>query len=79
MIVCVCNGLSSRTCANLVGSGCCRSVGCIFRLQGARVRCGKCLPMMQELYARHGPGEGEVAAPPPSADAGAPPAAPPRG
>lgn len=77
MIVCICNGLRSRTCANLVGSGCCRSVGCIFRLQGARVRCGKCLPVMQELYAQHGPGEGT--APPPAADAGDPATATPRG
>jgi bacterioferritin-associated ferredoxin len=56
MIVCVCNALSSSSCANVAGSGRCRSVGCLYRLQGARVRCGKCVPVMQDLFDRHNPG-----------------------
>lgn len=64
MIVCVCNALSSSSSASVAGSGRCRGVGCVYRLQGARVRCGKCVPMMQELYVQHSPapqaGTGEV-------------------
>ena len=68
MIICMCNGLRSSSCADLAGSGRCRSLGCIYRLQGARVRCGKCLPMMQELYTTHGPNEAGAASGP-AADA----------
>jgi bacterioferritin-associated ferredoxin len=63
MIVCVCNALSSSSCADTAGSGRCRSVGCMYRLQGARVRCGKCLPAMRGILSQHGPGEPAAAEP----------------
>ena len=62
MIVCVCNALSSSSCADVAGSGRCRSVGCLYRLQGARVRCGKCVPVMRDLFNRHSPADGSARA-----------------
>ena len=53
MIVCVCNGLRERACVKLAGAGACRGVGCLYRLQNARVRCGRCVPMMRELFERY--------------------------
>jgi bacterioferritin-associated ferredoxin len=53
MIVCVCNGLRERACRETAGSGRCRGVGCIYRELGCRVRCGRCVPMMQEIFREH--------------------------
>jgi bacterioferritin-associated ferredoxin len=55
MIVCVCNGLRDSVCRETAANGQCRGVGCIYRLNGARVRCGRCVPMMQEILAAHAP------------------------
>lgn len=55
MIVCVCNRLSDSACSAAAKSGQCRGVGCIYRLQGCRVQCGRCVPMMQEILAEHAP------------------------
>lgn len=55
MIVCVCNGLRDSTCRETAADDRCRGLGCIYRLNGARVRCGRCVPMMRELYAEHAP------------------------
>jgi bacterioferritin-associated ferredoxin len=55
MIVCVCNRLNEATCRETAGSGRCRTVGCMYRLHGHRIRCGKCLPLMSELLANHAP------------------------
>jgi bacterioferritin-associated ferredoxin len=57
MIVCVCNGLKDNVCRTTAANGRCRSVGCIYRLNGAQVRCGRCVPMMQEIFAAHAPQE----------------------
>jgi bacterioferritin-associated ferredoxin len=55
MIVCVCNGLRESACREAARSGHCRGVGCMYRLQGCRVRCGRCVPLMQEILAEHAP------------------------
>lgn len=55
VIVCVCNGLRASTCRETAADGRCRGPGCIYRLNGARVRCGRCVPMMRELYLEHAP------------------------
>ena len=55
MIVCVCNRLSESACRDTAASGRCRTVGCMYRLHGHRIRCGKCLPLMTELLAAHAP------------------------
>lgn len=55
MIVCVCNRLREAACRETAASGRCRTVGCMYRLHGHRIRCGKCLPMMTELLAAHAP------------------------
>lgn len=55
MIVCVCNGLRDKVCRETAASGRCRGVGCIYRLNGCQVRCGRCVPMMRELYEAHAP------------------------
>jgi bacterioferritin-associated ferredoxin len=55
MIVCVCNRLSEAACREVAASGRCRTVGCMYRLHGHRIRCGKCLPFMTELLAAHAP------------------------
>ena len=55
MIVCVCNRLREAACRETAASGRCRTVGCMYRLNGHRVRCGKCLPLMSELLAAHAP------------------------
>ncbi|BCX18318.1 MAG: hypothetical protein KatS3mg117_2000 [Geminicoccaceae bacterium] len=49
MIVCVCNALSESRCREAACRPECKTVGCVYRLQGARVRCGRCLPHMQAL------------------------------
>jgi bacterioferritin-associated ferredoxin len=59
MIVCLCNGLRERACAELAGAGACRGIGCLYRLQNARVRCGRCVPIMRELLERHAPATGD--------------------
>ena len=53
MIVCVCNGLRDSTCRKTAADSRCRGPGCIYRLNGARVRCGRCVPMMREIYFEH--------------------------
>lgn len=55
MIVCVCNRLSEAACRDTAASGRCRTVGCMYRLNGHRIRCGKCLPVMTEILANHAP------------------------
>ena len=55
MIVCVCNRLREAACRETAASGRCRTVGCMYRLHGHRIRCGKCLPLMSELLATHAP------------------------
>ena len=55
MIVCVCNRLSESACRDTAASGRCRTVGCMYRLHGHRIRCGKCLPVMTEILAMHAP------------------------
>ena len=55
MIVCMCNGLRESACREVAANGRCRGVGCIYRQLDARVRCGRCVPMMQAIYARHAP------------------------
>lgn len=51
MIVCVCNALCEQRCQEVAGRADCRSVGCIYRGLGCRVRCGKCLPFMHEIFS----------------------------
>jgi bacterioferritin-associated ferredoxin len=51
MIVCVCNALCERRCQERACKEDCRTVGCIYRGLGCRVRCGKCLPFMREIFA----------------------------
>ena len=55
MIVCMCNGLKDSVCRTTAADGRCRGVGCIYRLNGARVRCGRCLPMMRTIFAAYAP------------------------
>jgi bacterioferritin-associated ferredoxin len=55
MIVCMCNGLREKACREVAANGQCRGVGCIYRQLGSRVRCGRCVPMMQEIYLSHAP------------------------
>ena len=50
MIVCVCNALCDQRCKQVAGLSTSRTVGCIYRAFGCRVRCGKCVPFMQELF-----------------------------
>jgi bacterioferritin-associated ferredoxin len=59
MIVCVCNALCERRCQERACERDCRTVGCIYRGLGARVRCGKCLPFMREIFAAAKEGEVE--------------------
>lgn len=49
MIVCVCNALREAACRETACRPECRTVGCVYRLLGARVRCGRCLPHMAAL------------------------------
>ena len=49
MIVCVCNALSESRCRETACRAECRTVGCVYRLQGARIRCGRCLPYVHAL------------------------------
>lgn len=67
MIVCICNRLSEACCRDTAASGRCRTVGCMYRLNGHRIRCGKCLPLMSTLLANHAPdstaGDGRAAVP----------------
>jgi len=49
VIVCVCNALSETRCRETACRPECRTVGCVYRLQGARIRCGRCLPHMHAL------------------------------
>jgi bacterioferritin-associated ferredoxin len=56
MIVCVCNALCDQRCKQVACSPASRTVGCIYRAFGCRVRCGKCVPMMAQgeaLGIRH--------------------------
>ncbi len=55
MIVCICNRLNDSACRDTAASGRCRTVGCMYRLHGHRIRCGKCLSTMTELLAAHAP------------------------
>jgi bacterioferritin-associated ferredoxin len=49
VIVCVCNALSETRCRETARRAECRTVGCVYRLQGARIRCGRCLPYVHAL------------------------------
>jgi bacterioferritin-associated ferredoxin len=49
MILCVCNALSENACREAACRPECRGVGCVYRLLGARVRCGRCVPYMRAL------------------------------
>ena len=49
MIVCVCNRLSEGACREAACRAECQGVGCVYRLLGARVRCGRCVPHMRSL------------------------------
>lgn len=55
MIVCICNRLKEAACRETAASGRCRTVGCMYRLHGHRIRCGKCLPQMTAILAEHAP------------------------
>ena len=50
MIVCICNVLSESACRAAACNPECRTVGCVYRQLGCKVRCGKCVPMMAELF-----------------------------
>ena len=52
MIVCICNVLSDSECAAAACRPECRTVGCVYRQFGCKVRCGKCVPMMRELFEK---------------------------
>jgi bacterioferritin-associated ferredoxin len=52
MIICVCNALSDAQCSAAACRPECATVGCVYRHLGARVRCGKCVPMMADLFRR---------------------------
>lgn len=51
MIVCVCNALCEKRCQEFAGRADCRTVGCIYRGFGCRVRCGKCVPFMTAIFS----------------------------
>lgn len=55
MIVCVCNRLNDKVCKATAQSGQCRNVGCMYRLHGKEVQCGKCVPTMLKLLKEHSP------------------------
>lgn len=50
----MCNGLRERACRETAANGRCRGAGCIYRELGCRVRCGRCVPMMQQIFQEHG-------------------------
>ncbi len=50
MIVCVCNALREGTCREAACRPECRGPGCVYRLLGARVRCGRCVPHVRALF-----------------------------
>ena len=50
MIVCVCNALRERTCREAACRPECVGPGCVYRLLGARVRCGRCVPHVRALF-----------------------------
>jgi bacterioferritin-associated ferredoxin len=50
MVICVCNALSERACREAACRPECRTTGCVYRLLGARVRCGRCVPHMRALH-----------------------------
>ena len=49
MIVCVCNSLREGACREAACRDECRGAGCVYRMLGARVRCGRCVPHMRAL------------------------------
>jgi bacterioferritin-associated ferredoxin len=49
MILCVCNALSEDDCREAACRPECRGVGCVYRLLGVRVRCGRCVPYVQAV------------------------------
>lgn len=51
MIVCVCNALRERACRETACRPECRNAGCIYRMLGAQVRCGRCVPQMRLIFA----------------------------
>ena len=57
MIICICNHLNDATCAAAIDRPGCRSVGCVYRQLGCRIRCGRCVPTMAALFRklRHQP------------------------
>lgn len=61
MIVCVCNVLREAACRETACRPECRTVGCVYRLLGARVRCGRCVPHMAALLAETKAGTGGTA------------------
>jgi len=50
MIVCVCNVLAEDACREMAERPDCHSLGCVYRGLGGRVRCGRCVPQMRELF-----------------------------
>lgn len=50
MIVCVCNKLCEKRCREAAERPECRSVCGIYQHYGCRVRCGKCVPFMHDLF-----------------------------
>jgi len=72
MIVCVCNALAEQRCREVACRADCRTVGCIYRGLGCRVRCGKCVPFMQEIFtgAKAAAGDGSQTALAPAVPAG---------
>jgi bacterioferritin-associated ferredoxin len=53
MILCVRNRLRESTCTELADTGACQTVGSLYRLQNVRMRCGRCVPAMRELFECH--------------------------
>ena len=51
MIVCVCNRLNETSCRDAARSGQCRDVACMYRVQGCRPRCGRCVPIMRDILS----------------------------
>ena len=50
MIVCICNVLRESECKAAACDPACRTVGCVYRRLGCKVRCGKCVPTMAALF-----------------------------
>ena len=62
MIICICNALSDAECSQVACRPDCATVGCVCRHLGCHVRCGKCVPMMADLFRRARAGDAREAA-----------------